>query len=86
MIPAPFRQDQSRRQAARASPTQDEPDGLTWRLTWRLNDVCQALGVSRRTIERERAAGRFPRPDLILNRMPLWKPETIRAYVERGGR
>lgn len=55
------------------------------RLTLRLDEVVAALGVSRRSIERERAAGRFPKPDLMLGRMPLWRPETLRAWVERGG-
>ena len=56
------------------------------RLTLRLDEVAESFGVSRRTIERERSAGRFPRPDLTIGRMPLWCPETIRAWVEGGGR
>ena len=56
------------------------------RMTLRLDDLAAALGVSRRAVERERAAGRFPKPDLLLGRMPLWKVETIRAWIERGGR
>ena len=56
------------------------------RLTLRLADVCQALGVSRRTIERERSAGRFPPPDIHIGKAPLWRPETIRRWVEGGGR
>jgi predicted DNA-binding transcriptional regulator AlpA len=58
----------------------------TERLTWRLEDICRALGISRRSLERERSAGRFPRPDLRIGRMPLWAPETIRRWVEAGGR
>ena len=56
------------------------------RLTWRLDDVAEALGISRRALERERSAGRFPRPDLTIGRMPLWRPETIRTWIEGGGR
>ena len=56
------------------------------RMTYRLEDLAATLGVSRRAIERERSAGRFPRPDLTIGRMPLWRPETIRAWVEGGGR
>ena len=56
------------------------------RLTWRLSDVAKALGVSRRTIERERSAGRFPPPDLHIGKAPLWRPRTIREWVEGGGR
>ena len=61
-------------------------DALMRRLALRLDDVAKALGVSRRAIERERSAGRFPRPDALIGRMPLWRPETIRAWLERGGR
>jgi hypothetical protein len=56
------------------------------RLTWRIGDIATALGISRRAIERERSAGRLPQPDTVIGRMPLWKPETIRAWIEGGGR
>lgn len=56
------------------------------RLTWRLADVARSLGVSRRAIERERSAGRFPKPDVIVGRMPLCRPETIREWLGRAGR
>ncbi|MBX6316696.1 MAG: transcriptional regulator, partial [Isosphaeraceae bacterium] len=42
------------------------------RLAWRLGEVARALGTSRRTIERQRSAGRFPAPDLHIGRAPLW--------------
>ena len=60
------------------------PAAVVERMTWRLDDVAKALGISRRAIERERSAGRFPRADVVLGRMPLWRPETIRAWVEGG--
>ena len=53
-------------------------------ITWRLDAVAKALGVSRRSLERLRSAGRFPRP-MHIGKTPLWKPETIRAWVEGGG-
>ncbi|MDE2505861.1 MAG: hypothetical protein KGM43_01500 [Planctomycetota bacterium] len=56
------------------------------RLTLRLDDVAKALGVSRRAIERERAAGRFPKPDRQVGRMPLWRVETINRWLSEGGR
>jgi predicted DNA-binding transcriptional regulator AlpA len=56
------------------------------RMTLRLDELAAALGVSRRCIERARAAGRFPRPDVVLGRMPLWRPESILRWVEGGGR
>jgi predicted DNA-binding transcriptional regulator AlpA len=55
------------------------------RLALRLDELAAALGVSRRAVERERSAGRFPRPDLTIGRMPLWRPETIRRWLEEGG-
>jgi predicted DNA-binding transcriptional regulator AlpA len=57
----------------------------TERLVWRLAEVAKALGVSRRTLERERSAGRFPPPDLHLGKAPLWRPEIIRRWIEEGG-
>ena len=35
------------------------------------------VGLNRRTIERERAAGRFPEPDRKVGKVPLWAPATI---------
>ncbi len=67
-----------------AHHTPPQPFGVE-RLAWRLSDVARALGVSRRTIERERSAGRFPAPDLRLGKAPLWQPQTIRRWVEGGG-
>jgi predicted DNA-binding transcriptional regulator AlpA len=61
------------------------PDGPPTRLAYRKADLSAALGISERTIERELSAGRFPRPDLHIGKMPLWTPETIRAWVESGG-
>ena len=55
-------------------------------LAYRIDELADALGVSRRAIERERAAGRFPRPDLTIGKMPLWRVETVRAFLERGSR
>lgn len=55
------------------------------RIAYRLEEIADMLGVSRSTIERERRKGRFPRPDLHIGRMPLWRPETIRQWVENGG-
>jgi hypothetical protein len=56
------------------------------RLALRRSEIAQALGVKIRVLQREQAAGRFPRPDLHVGRVPLWTPETIRRWVEEGGR
>jgi hypothetical protein len=55
------------------------------RMALRLDELAAARGVSRRSIERERSAGRFPAPDLYIGRVPLWRVETARAFLERGG-
>ncbi len=54
------------------------------RLTYRIRDIAAVLGVSRRTIEAERSAGRLPEPDLRIGKVPLWRVETIRAWLARG--
>jgi predicted DNA-binding transcriptional regulator AlpA len=75
-----------------ASPTPDPspngkpPDDTIGRLALRLDEVAATVGVSRSAIERERRAGRFPKPDRIVGRMPLWRPESIRDWLERGDR
>jgi predicted DNA-binding transcriptional regulator AlpA len=48
----------------------------------RLADIAKYLRVSRRAIERERAAGRFPAPCRVIGaRVPVWTREQIRAYL-----
>ncbi len=56
------------------------------RLTYRLDDLAQALGVSRRILERERSAGRLLKPDLRIGRIPLWRIESVRDWIAKGGR
>ena len=56
------------------------------RMLLRLEDLVDAIGLDRRSIQRERAAGRFPPPDVQPGRRPLWRPETVRAWIEAGGR
>lgn len=54
------------------------------RLAYRLDDLAAALGVSRRTLERERSAGRFPPPDRKIGKAPLWRVETIERWLLEG--
>ncbi|MGO9600991.1 MAG: hypothetical protein ACLP7Q_23665 [Isosphaeraceae bacterium] len=51
-----------------------------------LDDLAALLKCSRRWLERERTAGRVPRPDFMAGRCPRWKPETIRRWIGEGGR
>lgn len=53
------------------------------RLAYRAAEVAAMLGVSRRLLDRESSAGRFPRPDLYLGRVPLWKRDTIDRFLGR---
>jgi predicted DNA-binding transcriptional regulator AlpA len=71
---------------ARPAPNPKHPDAPIGHLALRLDEVARSLGVSRRAIERERAAGRFPKPDLTIGRMPLWRPETVRAWLDDRSR
>jgi predicted DNA-binding transcriptional regulator AlpA len=47
---------------------------------WSMKEVARYLGFSRRTVERLRSAGQFPRPQINRPRMLRWKPETIRQW------
>jgi hypothetical protein len=49
-------------------------------------DLQHILRVSSALLDRLRAGGKIPPPDLVLSRSPRWKAATIRAYLERGGR
>jgi len=63
-----------------APPPRPEP------LLLRLDAVAGLLSVDRRTLERWRSAGGFPRPDVVKGRLSFWTPATLRAWIERGGR
>ena len=73
-------------EAERTNGPKTAEAALRERTALRLNEVATTIGVSRRTIERERSAGRFPKPDRTIGRMPLWSPETIARWLEGGGR
>lgn len=51
----------------------------------RIVDVARYLSCSRRLVERMRSAGKLPRPDLHVGRMPRWQAETIRQWSAEGG-
>ena len=51
-----------------------------------IRDLAEVLKCSRRSVERLRASGRVPKPDIIVGRMPRWRPGTIRRWLEREGR
>jgi predicted DNA-binding transcriptional regulator AlpA len=49
-------------------------------------DLAAILRCSRRVVERMRSAGKVPRPDLHVGRMPRWKASTIHAWINSGGK
>jgi hypothetical protein len=51
-----------------------------------IDDWARILNISRRAVERLKSAGRLPRPDLTIGRMPRWRPMTIRRWIEEGGK
>ena len=72
---------------AKKSPrfeSKPEPAPLE-RLTYGLNELAAVIGVSRRSIERDRSAGRFPKPDMKIGKRPLWRVETIQEWIKGGG-
>jgi hypothetical protein len=46
--------------------------------------LAHLLGISRRLLERERSAGRLPKPNLYMGKCPLWTVASIRRWVEGG--
>ncbi len=67
-----------------AAPKRTLPVGLEALLS--LDDLAALLSCSRRLVERMRSAGKVPKPDIKIGKMPRWKAATIRAWIERGGR
>jgi hypothetical protein len=49
-------------------------------------DLARILNCSRRLVERMRSAGRVPKPDIKIGKMPRWKPETIQRWIAEGGK
>ncbi len=51
-----------------------------------IDDLAAILRWSRRLVERMRSAGRVPMPDFHAGRCARWRAETIRRWIEAGGR
>jgi len=66
-----------------AQPARTLPAGIERMLG--IDDLAVLLSCSRRVVERMRSAGKVPRPDIKIGKMPRWKPETIRRWIESGG-
>jgi predicted DNA-binding transcriptional regulator AlpA len=55
--------------------------GTSERFSLRVGEVAETIGISRRSFERLRAAGKFPPPDRQVGRMPLWRPATVDRWL-----
>ena len=51
-----------------------------------IDDLAALLSCSRRFVERMRSAGKVPKPDIHVGKCPRWKPATIQAWIDRGGK
>lgn len=50
-----------------------------------IDGVASMLACSRRQVERWKSAGRLPKPDFRVGRLPRWWPRTIREWIDGGG-
>jgi len=67
-----------------ARPKRTLPSGIEPLLS--IDDIAALLSCCRRLVERMRSAGKIPKPDIKIGKMPRWKAATIRAWIERGGK
>jgi predicted DNA-binding transcriptional regulator AlpA len=67
------------------APAAGAPVQYVARLLWGWREVLAATGIPRRSLEREIAASRFPRPIRRVGRRPFWRPEDVRRWAEGGG-
>jgi hypothetical protein len=63
--------------AQKSSPRGVEIEPL---LCW--SDLRRLLVASQRTLDRLRASGRLPHPDMFIGRSPRWKAETVRRWID----
>jgi excisionase family DNA binding protein len=63
-----------------------QPAAIVERLAYSIAEIAAGLGIGRRTLEREIAAGRFPKADFYIGRLPRWRSDTVLDWIERGGR
>ena len=71
---------------ATASGPQPLAGGDVPRLFWGWPEVLASTGISRRTLERELSAGRFPRPTKRIGRRPFWRPDDIIEWAYQSNK
>jgi predicted DNA-binding transcriptional regulator AlpA len=72
------------RLADRRDRQPEAPGPAVERLLWGWPEVLTTTGIPRRTLEREIAAGRFPKPVHRVGRRPFWRPGDVRQWAEGG--
>jgi predicted DNA-binding transcriptional regulator AlpA len=46
-----------------------------------IGELAETLRVSRRSVERMRSAGKLPKPDLHVGKMPRWTAAVLRQWI-----
>lgn len=71
----------SRRQRTKRQPVITQAEAML-----SLDDLAVLLGTSRRSVERLRAAGKLPKPSIVVgSRSARWSRTVIQAWIESGG-
>ena len=69
-----------------SAPQESNANPPIERLTYQFAELAVALGVSERTLERQRGNGKLLRPTIRIGKTPLWSREAVRDWLTRGGR
>jgi hypothetical protein len=64
------------------SSSVSESEGDAVRTCYTKRALAQYLHLSTRTLDRSRAFGLVPEPDLVVGRSPRWSPETIARWLK----
>ncbi len=65
-----------------AAALERHPDLPSERLAFRAEELADALGVSRRALDRDRSAGAFPPPSRIIGaKTPVWSRAAIEEWL-----
>jgi predicted DNA-binding transcriptional regulator AlpA len=62
----------------------EHPTGCEPAVLWGWPEVLARVPISRRTLERELSAARFPRPALRVGKRPFWRPVDVIRWAEGG--
>jgi predicted DNA-binding transcriptional regulator AlpA len=65
------------------APSTEDPQAVPV-LLWDWTAVLTATRIPKRTLQRELAAGRFPKPVRRVGNRPYWKPEDVRRWAAGG--